>query len=712
MKNPAGSQLASSHGFRADGGGLRRPRRALFFPLLAASLACLPILSVAFSPTADENWREPAGSQWSIVGGDWHNSRYSSLKQIRTETVARLGGAWTSQKFDAGASRATPVVKDGVMFVTAGASVYALNARTGETLWQYGRPPAGGGRRGGVAAASPGGSAPPQGSPSKEGVALGDGLVFAGLADAQVIALKEKTGELAWSQYIGDTPAVRGQAAVGAPTYASGLVFVGLNADRGFRGQAVALDAKTGRQVWKFFVVPGPGEPGHETWPGDGDSWKTGGGAIWLMGAADPDLGLIYFVTGNGVPQHGGEVRAGDNLYLCSVIALEMKTGKLRWHYQAIRHDIWEADLSIPPVLYDTQVGGQSKKGVAVMRGDGYLFLLDRENGKPLMPVEDRPVPQDVSVRTALMQPFPVGADRVLPDCGEWRQRGVPAGFELGCFFAPTSFKTPNLLAPFFGMRVAPMAYSPQTGYFYAVGNAWLRWRRRAQDPYFFSPDRRVPGVTDFAVLAAIDSRTNKIVWRKELRRLPGGAMPTAGGLMFQAAGDGNLQAYDARSGGIVWQFLTGLPGGGPVMSYEVDGEQYVAYASTSVSAFKLDGALKPAPAAAPRPPAEDLFVGPITDTNLIETASLARDMGLTGARQMTDEYTFGPVRARVKVGTPVTWINNGTMVHTVIARDGSWTTGALSPIQAGVVKFDKPGTYIYTCKDHPWAAAQLIVVE
>ena len=264
------------------------------------------------------------------------------------------------------------------------------------------------------------------------------------------------------------------------------------------------------------------------------------------------------------------------------------------------------------------------------------------------MPIEDRPVPQDASVRTAATQPFPVGADRVLPDCGEWRDRGTPPGFEVGCFFAPTSFKTPNLLAPFFGMRVAPMAYSPQTGYFYAVGNAWLRWRRRAQDPYFFSPDRRVPGVSDFAVLAAIDSRTNKIAWRKELRtgRLPGGAMPTAGGLMFQAAGDGNLQAYDAKSGEIAWQFQTGVPGGGPVMSYEVDGEQYVAFASTSVWAFKLGGtALTPAPA--PRAPADDLFVGAITDTSQIETASLARDMGLTGARQMTDEYTFSPTRAR-----------------------------------------------------------------
>jgi glucose dehydrogenase len=213
MKVSAASQLVPSRGAAA-----RPARSGLLLPLLAASLACI----ATFSATADENWREPAGAQWSIVGGDWHNSRYSTLNRINTQTVVRLAGAWTSQKFDAGTSRATPVVKDGVMFVTAGASVYALNVKTGETLWQHGQRPPNGGRRGGAPPPPQNGTSQPQGSPSKEGVALGDGLVFAGLADAQVIALREKTGELAWSQYVGDTPAVRGQAAVGAPTYAAG----------------------------------------------------------------------------------------------------------------------------------------------------------------------------------------------------------------------------------------------------------------------------------------------------------------------------------------------------------------------------------------------------------------------------------------------------------------------------------------------------------
>src|SRR6185436_17954728 len=170
----------------------------------------------------------------------------------------------------------------------------------------------------------------------------------------------------------------------------------------------------TGKKAWEFFVVPGPEDAGHETWP-PSDSWKTGGGAIWLVGAADPDLGLVYFGTGNGVPQYAGDTRAGDNLYLCSVVALEIKTGKLRWHYQTIRHDIWEADIAESPVLFDTQIGGRARKGIAAMRTDGYLFMLDRETGKPLMQMEERKVRQDARSHTVASQPYPVGADGLQP---------------------------------------------------------------------------------------------------------------------------------------------------------------------------------------------------------------------------------------------------------------------------------------------------------
>ena len=160
--------------------------------------------------------------------------------------------------------------------------------------------------------------------------------------------------------------------------------------------------------------MPAPGEPGSETWPKTAQ-WKFGGGALWLAGVADEEAGLVYYVTGNGVPQLSGEHREGDNLYLCSVVALDMKTGKLKWHYQTIRHDIWEADMSISPVLYDAQVDGKTVKAIGAIRPDGYVFTFDRITGKPLMKIEDRKVPQDRFQKTAATQPFPVGAEARAP---------------------------------------------------------------------------------------------------------------------------------------------------------------------------------------------------------------------------------------------------------------------------------------------------------
>jgi alcohol dehydrogenase (cytochrome c) len=644
-----------------------------------------------------------AAQDWPTVTGAAGNMRYSPLAQVTVQNVARLGGAWTSDKLEAAASsRAMPVVKDGLMFFTAPPFVYALDAKTGKTVWRYGARPAQGAARGGA----------PASSPAREGVAVAEGLVFVGMSDARVVALREKTGELAWNQYVGDNPRDKGQVISGAPLYSAGLVSFGLSADNGWRGQIVALDPKTGKEAWRFFAVPGAGEKGHDTWPATA-TWTRGGGAVWLVGTEDPASGSIYYVTGNGVPQLGGEGRAGDNLYLCSVIALDAKTGALKWHYQVIHHDIWEGDISSSPVLYDTQMDGRPRKGIAAIRADGYLFMLDRETGKPFMKVEERRVPQDALQKTSPTQPFPVGADRVLDDCDVWKTKTTPKGFEIGCFFTPPIVQKPNVLAPNYGMRVAPMAYSPQTGYFYATGATGLTWLRRAEDPHFFSNsfNSRVPGITalNYGVIAAIDSRTNKVVWKKEYRPgRPSGAMTTAGGLLFQGSPDGNLEALDARTGDRVWQFQTGAAGG-PTVAYDISGEQYVATISGStVWAFKLGGTVPQA--AAPPRPVENAFTGQATDTNQIETSSLARDNGFTGFRYFTDEYAFAPYRARVKAGTPVTWRNNGRMVHTIVAQDGSWTTGPLQTGDVGGVTFDKPGTYTYICKEHPWAYGQLIV--
>jgi len=393
----------------------------------------------------------------------------------------------------------------------------------------------------------------------------------------------------------------------------------------------------------------------------------------------------VYFGTGNGVPQYAGDERAGTNLYLCSLVALDLKTGKLKWYYQTIRHDIWEADIAQSPVIFNTALGGRERKLVAAMRTDGVLLVVDRETGKPILPIEERKVAQDKASHTLATQPYPAGADRMLDDCETWSKKPIPAGFKLGCFFAPASMDVPNLLTPAWGMRVTPMAYSPQTGYFYALGNSSLQWFRRAEDPYvFILGGGRVPGMpAGHGVMAAIDGKTSKIVWKKEFTGpRPSGALATASGLLFQSLPDGNLIARVARTGEQIWQFQSGMNGGGgPAVSYEIDGEQ---------------GALP------------------------VQRTGPGHQQGRNGQlrpRQLRWRHPDVHRRARVQPvshtrqgRTTVRWVNNGRINHTVVAEDGSWTTPRLVPLEAAAVTFDKPGEYTVICKDHPWAKSQVIV--
>ncbi len=653
----------------------------------------------------------PAAKDWPAVSGYLGNTRYTTLTQINRDTLGRLKGAWMSPRFeDGGGGRSMPVVKDGMLFLTGGSYVYAYDAKTGALVWKHqtGSSPA---------SANLGDfTRPEQGLPDREGVAVGDGMVFVGLSNAHTIALDEKTGKELWDNYAGIEPQRPGQGVSGAPLYAGGLVFVGTSADPGFRGKVVAFDGKTGKKAWEFFVVPNPDEAGHETWPPT-DTYKVGGGAIWLVGAADPELGLVYFGTGNGVPQYAGDERAGTNLYLCSLIALDIKTGKLKWYYQTIKHDIWEADIAMSPIVFNTQLGGRERKLIAAMRTDGVLFTVDRETGKPILPIEERKVVQDKASHTWPTQPYPVGADRMLDDCDTWSKKTIPSGFKLGCFFSPASMDVPNLLTPAWGMRQTPMAYSPQTGYIYALGNSSLQWFRRAEDPYVFILGAgRVPGMPQgHGVMAAIDAKTAKIAWKQEFNGpRPSGALATASGLLFQTMPDGNLQARDAKTGEMIWQFQTGMNGGGaPAVSYEIDGEQYLAVGGrANVMAFKLNGPIeaKPQPEAAARREPER-FTGQITDTFKVEIASYVRDNSAGGTRMYVDEHAFNPYRIRVKAGTTVRWVNNGRILHTIAAEDGSWTSSRLVPLEAYGHTFDKPGEYAVICKDHPWAKSQVIVV-
>jgi plastocyanin len=405
-------------------------------------------------------------------------------------------------------------------------------------------------------------------------------------------------------------------------------------------------------------------------------------------------------------------------LFTASIIALDMASGKLRWHYQVVHHDLWDADIATPPVLYEAQINGKPRKALAALRADGYFFFLDRENGKPLFPVEERKVTQDAFLSTAATQPFPVGADSLLPGCADYKGR-IPAPFVLDCSgFPPPSLNSHTVVgpgAPIPRVRVTPMAYSPQTGYFYAQGIGHVgRARRISDDPWFQETGAgSIALPPPVGIVAAIDSRTNKIVWKKEVpAALLGGSGPltTAGGLMFRASADGNVEASDSRSGAPLWSFQTGVRiARAPAITYEVDGEQYVTLAmGAAMWAFKLGGDLppRPTPPAATPPPAG-------RETEEIETGTLLQVPfgGAVGNRYALDEHAFNPDRARVKTGTRVMFVNNGRLTHTLAAEDGSWKSGTLGPAKSFYVTFDRPGEVRYRCVDHPWAIG-LVTVE
>jgi alcohol dehydrogenase (cytochrome c) len=703
-------------------------RRALLL-LVGAALLFPGSLAAQSSPrtitTQDLAQTKSGGSDWITSGGALNNERYSTLDQINTTNVSQLKGVWMTRLGSGKGSKyrfeADPLVVDGIMYIPTGNDdVFALDAKTGKQLWAWY-------------------SDIPQVNDliccgwDNRGVAVGDGRVYTGLLDGGFVALDQKTGQLLWRTQLEDYH--DGYSLTGAYRYYDGLVFTGISgAEKGIRGRVTALDAKDGHEVWRFYTIPGPGELGGDTWPSPTDpdpekaaAYTHGGASVWQAPTIDPDLGLLYFTTGNAGPDYYGALRPGDNLFSASFVALDYKTGAYKWHYQQVHHDIWDFDAPSPTVLFDQMYNGVTRKGIYESSKTGWVYFLDRATGQPLIGIDEKPVPQEPRNATAATQPYPVG-DPFMDQCPE----PLPNVPLMGCIFTPF-WDQPVLLRPTGngGTEWSPTTYSPQTGYVYTMAQQTDSTLAMRYLPYqygkTYSLGASVPalGASIKSTFTAMDSRTNKIAWQQvNDGEQSYGALSTAGGLVFKGQVDGNLVALDAKSGNELWRFQTSLGISAPPMTWSDGKDQYVTVAvggnrggattldGDQVWTFSLNGLVDQMTAPPPIQTKVDIIGAPVKigDRMAPPQTVFYGDKFFDGTLYAED-YTFTPTFVQVPVGTTMTWINNGSVAHTATAMDGTWDTGDISGGGGqAAVTFNSAGTFYYYCTPHPWMSGKIIV--
>lgn len=585
-----------------------------------------PQIEAAPAFSAEELSEAPTDA-WLTNGGTLSNQRYSPLDEIDTENVKDLKGVWMTDLGGSGvaakySAEAQPIVYQGVMYVPTGADdVFAVSVETGKVLWRY------------EAKLDQKISTVCCGWLSR-GVALGDGKVYLGQLDGSLVALDQTDGTVVWQTQVGRWQ--EGYTITAAPLYYDGLVYTGISGGEfSIRGRVQAYDAKTGKEVWRFYTVPGPGEVGHDTWPADNDAWEHGGAPVWQTPAVDPELGLMYFSTGNASPDLDGSRRAGDNLFAASIVAVDAKTGEYRWHFQQVHHDIWDYDSPSPVVLFDVEIDGEERKGLGEASKTGWLYLLDRETGEPLLPIEERPVPQLESQKTAKTQPIPsyppffshevtdedVAEIQKLANANAKKGQPKPKVVKGGIYVPFGETITAIVPGPQGGTNWQPSSYNPETGLMYVCAmrsvsgysskNEELPKGKRGQTADLGSVFTTTGFGAQEGYFLAIDVTTGEKVWEK---RWPescySGSVTTGGNLVFVGRNGGQLEAYDAETGeGPLWSFQTGAGANTTATVFEQGGTQYLAFlaggnalAATkhgdNLWLFSLDGTLDEVPAA------------------------------------------------------------------------------------------------------------------
>ena len=524
--------------------------------LLLATAGCL-IAQVTFERMVNAV-KEP--QNWLTHSGTYDGNRYSALNQITPDNVKNLGVEWVFQSRMAEKLEVTPLVVDGVMYITeATSNVYALDAASGRAFWEFRYSPAPGPR---VCCGL-----------LNRGVAILGDTLFVGTLDGYLLAIDARNGKLVWKTQVADY--TKGYSLVHAPLVIKDKVLMGpAGGEFGIRGFLAAYDAKSGKEVWRFYTVPGPGESGNETW--GGDSWKTGGAPIWLTGTYDPELNLTYWGTGNPAPSFNGAVRPGDNLYSGSVVALDADTGKLRWHYQFTPHDEWDWDAAQVPLLADMDWQGRPRKLMLWANRNGFYYILDRATG------------QFLQAKAFVKQTWNAGFD----------EKGRPIR-------APNSSPTRegNLIYP--GQQGATNwynpSYSPRTGLFYIP--AWVDYYARySKFDVEYVPGRQFTGGTPrpdtldgsrdtrlidtrvtggYSAVRALDAKTGELKWDFRMGDMTdGGILTTVTDLLFTGNRNQYFYALDARTGAMLWKiYLGGNIRSGPI-TYQAGGKQQIAVAA------------------------------------------------------------------------------------------------------------------------------------
>jgi len=531
-----------------------------------SSYAQEPITGAGIKPIAMPNFGSVSQSMldnagkdsknWLHANGSYEQTRFYPASQINTGNVSKLRPAFVVQTAVLESMETAPLVVNGVMFITTSYNhVYAVNATTGEQYWHYKH------KIGPVSTYCCG--------PNNKGVAISEGKLFMGTLDAKIVALDAKSGKLLWQTQIADPEL--GYSETMAPTVVDGKVLIGTNGgEYGVRGFVKAFNAETGKLDWTFHTIPDKGHEG--VWaendatgrnmkrdiPAEkaalaknADFFKTLGGGVWMTPAIDKKTRTVFFVAGNPSPDLYGAERPGDNLYTNSMIAVDLDSGKYKWHYQYIAHDVWDLDAVSPPILVDVKnKDGKMIPGVIHGGKTGHIYVHDRSNGNLIRFSEAM-----VSQEGLWSLPTPKGTRMSLGANGgvEWSPMAVHPGLRLA----------------FAANLEQPMTYHVEASA-YPGGKLWLG-----------GAFKNVPGEEQFGNVTAVNLDTGKIAWKARTPQpMIGGVLATAGDLVFAGEGNGWLKAYDAKSGKVLWQYQCGAGVNAPPTSYTVDGKQYIAVAA------------------------------------------------------------------------------------------------------------------------------------